>query len=181
MYWAGVAEIIGSVASGHLCSVIGASNVLALGLFIQGLFIALGPKAILAVTIVSTSVQGMGFALAMNSVNQALSLVSEERFGGTANLYNMDCVFGQLGIIVGTLLLCVNFVTALSCFDPNLPFTCALTFQTMNEFSSIGPLIGGYLSETIGFQYSSLAFGAIEVIVAVMFAMLVFFQYIPKR
>lgn len=144
MYWGGLAMFIGSVTSGHLCSAIGASNVAALGLFTQGLFIALGPKHILAVTIISVSVAGMGFALAMNSVNQALSLVSDERFAGTANLFNMDSVFSQLGVIVG-------------------------------------PLIGGYLSDTIGFEYSSLAFGGIEVLAAAMFAILIFLQYIPRR
>lgn len=144
VYWGGLAEAIGGLISGHLTEKIGTWYVIVLGLAIQGVFIALGPKDILAISVISISLQGLGFALGGSMVGQAQSLVSDERFGGSAAIFSVDSAVGQLGV-------------------------------------TIGPLLGGYLTDAISFELSSLILGGIEVAIAIAITLLIVSGFIPRR
>lgn len=101
IYWSGLFELAGSISSGHLGNALGGWLVVALALIFQGFFTALGPKDILAVTIISISLQGIGFGLADSCSNTIISLASDERFDGTGSVFSVASACNQLGAIVG--------------------------------------------------------------------------------
>ena len=101
VYWSGLFELVGSVSSGHLGNAFGGWLVVAIALVVQGTFTALGPKDVLGITIVSISLQGVGFGLADSCSNTIISLASDERFAGTGSVFSVASACNQMGAIVG--------------------------------------------------------------------------------
>ena len=101
VYWSGLFELVGGFFSGHLGNAFGGWLILSLALICQGTFTALGPKDVLGVTVVSISIQGVGFGLADSCSNTIISLASDERFSGTGSVFALASACNQLGAIIG--------------------------------------------------------------------------------
>eukprot|EP00933_Yihiella_yeosuensis_P030420 TRINITY_DN24061_c0_g1_i1.p1 TRINITY_DN24061_c0_g1~~TRINITY_DN24061_c0_g1_i1.p1 ORF type:complete len:412 (-),score=56.35 TRINITY_DN24061_c0_g1_i1:88-1323(-) len=83
---------------------IGRTQMVCIGLFLQGLFTMAGPKDVLWVEAVTFVLLGVGMGIIDGTVPAILGELSDSKFGGSGKIYVLSNVATQLGFMMGPVL-----------------------------------------------------------------------------